>query len=964
MADDWVVPHDNAPAPAHASGVDDWTMPEGHAAAPDHAQSGGTFENIMAGVNDTIAHGIGSPVDLANHILGLVKNVGTAAVNVGRAAAGDYPEEEAERDLQNIGRNADFVQNPVGGSEFIKQQMGRIGANPDEIPINGDSDRIARAVGAGVLMMAAPEMFGKDAPGLISSLLRAGRTAPAGALSGAGGEIARENAPDNLKPLAEIAGSVAGGGAGALATEGPQFAAKQLLGPVTEGGARRTAAGTLANSAIDLDAVKAALDKGNNEIVPGSRPTTFQATGDMGLGALERASQTDNPVPFNERRAGQNTARRTVLDQLQASGDPAALSGYIKSRIAWLDQQTQADVENATKTAQQQTEALGGNQHPEVYGAKLRDMAATARASAKEQESKLWQAIDPDGNLTVAATPISETANAILSGLPKTAKPVSGEESGTLTAALSLGNTAPFSEVAALRSRVNDALNEELTAHGRTQTYARLSRLRGAIEDGINGAVDEQAHAEPEKVLKGLQQLRQDAANFSGRQRASNQNAGAADVFGTGDVFAGRGTEGQGNGQSGTAAGGQNGPLPAPFDEAARARLAAANAATRARVDTFDSGTVGQILRNSGRSDQYRVPDATVGTRLFRPGVNGAQDVQAYIKAAGPDQAIPTLTDYAAMSLRRAAGRDDGTLDPGKATTWLNLHRDALRALPDNVSARFQNAQTASDVVADTVASRKRILDEYQAGTFAKLAGLDNADDVTRVIGNVLGSNNRVQQMQALATQAGRNPDALAGLRKSVADYISNRFVGNTEAAATGEAQIKSDQFQTFMKQNGDALRAIFTGDEVQSMQSVAADLQRSNRSLNAAKIPGQSNTAQDIAAKGGIGKQSILSRATAGATREAAAAGAGGAMALGGAAWPVAVATWLGARTLATLRAAGIQRANDLVREALLNPDFARTLLKEAPTKTDAESSMRIRNALARSGIVGIAAPQPPPLQ
>ena len=955
MADWDVVSHTPLPIdtpPPPAGTPDPWKVVSHQEASS--TSPGGTFENIIAGVNDTIAHGMGAPVDLANRIMGRIRNVGQAAVNVGKEAFGQHTEP------LNPDANPDFVANPVGGSESIKQAMGEIGANPDRTPISSDSDRMARAIGAGVLMMAAPEAFAKDGPGMISTLMRMGRTVPAGVASGAGGEFAREVAPEPYKPLAEMAGSVAGGGLGALATEGPRTigtVARTLTGPVTESGARTAAAGRLAGSASDIEAAKAALDKGNYQIVPGSNPTTFQVTGDMGIGSLERQSQTQSPVEFNQRRADQNAARRTVLDNLQTMGNPTDLSDYAKNRMQWLDQQTQADIEDATRFAQQRTEALGGNQHPELYGALFRQALADARNVARGRESALWEAIDPDGKLTVSASPISVAAKEIIDGLPKTAKAVTGEEGDIVNTALALDPVEPFKNIAALKSRVTDAMSAELLSNGRTQTYARLSRLRGAIEDGLNGAVEQQAQQAPDLLRSGLTQFERDAQQFTANARASRQGAGANVTGGTGNVPPSAGTAGQGGGGLGTAPGNQGVSAPT-FDAAAKARLDAANAATRARVDTFDSGTIGRILQSGGRADLYRMQESSVPQTLFRPGPGGFQDVTAYLKATDPATAIPALTDYAAMALRRAAGKDDGTLDPAKATNWLRANQDALRALPADVRAKFQNAATASDVVADAMATRKQILDDYQKSAFAKLAGLDSADDATRTVGNVLNSGNRVQQMAQLAATAARNPDAMAGLRKAVADYISRRMISNTEAATSGVEGIKSDQFQTFIKDNAETLGHVFTQDEIGNMQAVAADLQRSNRSLTAVKIPGQSNTAQDLAAGG---KQSVLSKLTSQALGQGAAAAAGLGMSATGVGIIPAAATWLGVQTLLHFRAAGMQRTNDIVREALLNPELAKALLAQAPVKGGGEAAIRIRSALMRSGVYGMANSQNP---
>src|ERR1035441_1244610 len=55
-------------------------------------------------------------------------------------------------------------------------------------------------------------------------------------------------------------------------------------------------------------------------------------------------------------------------------------------------------------------------------------------------------------------------------------------------------------------------------------------------------------------------------------------------------------------------------------------------------------------------------------------------------------------------------------------------------------------------------------------------------------------------------------------------------------------AQFSPDAFQAFVRQNEATLKEVLSAKEVNLLKAIAADLRRSNRSLNAIKIPGQSN--------------------------------------------------------------------------------------------------------------------------
>lgn len=70
------------------------------------------------------------------------------------------------------------------------------------------------------------------------------------------------------------------------------------------------------------------------------RPTTFQLAGNMGLGALERASAAQNPAQFMQRRADQNTARVGARETIQPKGGPEQVVNSLRQNLAALDQQT------------------------------------------------------------------------------------------------------------------------------------------------------------------------------------------------------------------------------------------------------------------------------------------------------------------------------------------------------------------------------------------------------------------------------------------------------------------------------------------------------------------------------------------------------------------------------------------------------------------------------------------------
>jgi hypothetical protein len=316
--------------------------------------------------------------------------------------------------------------------------------------------------------------------------------------------------------------------------------------------------------------------------VPGSRPTTGQLTGDLGVLSLERELATKQPDlaksnPFGTGSEQQNAARMASLNEIQPTGSPEAVGNTVRQQMAAIEASHDAAVASATTDAQNAASGIGTGAAPEDVGANMRTALQGARDAAKGQERQLWGAVDPDGTLALPASPVSSAATDIVSSMPKTAKPMSGEEAAIFDTASNLPSVTPFSEITALRSRISSAMREEMRSAGSTPTYARLAQLRGSVEGVITNAATHKAAADAASVASGEMPA---SASLGSRiadgyptvpggdvpglpaREASAQSAGAGAPGGT---VAG-GTQGQGNAGLRNDAGGSgiSGVVPRP----------------------------------------------------------------------------------------------------------------------------------------------------------------------------------------------------------------------------------------------------------------------------------------------------------------------------------------------------------------------------------------------------------------
>lgn len=873
---------------------------------------------------------------------------------------------------------------------------------------------------------------GAKAAGMTESAYVAARAADAAAAPA----IARFNAPPksvtSTNPVVNaITGQIA------------PFAAA-----ASKGSAEKQAGQVIASKASDLPAVRSVLGDGPTEIVPGSKPTTFQATGDMGLGAFERGVAAKNPEPFKTRAAEQSNARTAALGSIQSGGDPVDVAKHVQTIFDQIDADTQAHVDAAaakadthvattdattqaaldkahasgaqsvagtdtatqgavdaqTAAARQATDATGGTGTPEAYGASVRDNLLQAQAASKARYGALYDAVDPEGVLVANVKPVRQVAAQITDAIPPTAKGLEGEEADVFRAAAAMPPTVPASHLLALRVRASQAASQARLA-GDNVSAARLTKLQSSIDDTLAGTISEKAVADQAQVAAGKmapvdavgakmqavldgweqQRIATQARTGAGGENPSGAGSGAAGVSRVG------GANVPASGGPGGAAGGQSlpgEPVHVPlFDAAAADRLKTANTAFAEHARSFGLQPISQTLANKGYAGDYRVLDGQVPGKFFKSGNGAFEGMQGLLKVS-PDS-LPVIEDYAASDLRRYAGNPDGTIDPAKFDRWTKINAGALRALPSETQARFANAaeagravgeattnraaalkqanaQAAAEVIQATAArnaslkvatteaaamkkaadqTRAAALGQAQAGAPGKILGLSEPDDVTRTVGRVLAGRTSVADMGALADAVAANPDAKAGLRQAVADHLTSRLMANTEAGTTGQPTLKADAFQSYIRQNRTALGKVFTPDEISTLDAIGADIRQARRSQDALKLPG-ANTVQDVHASGLVGSMggkvahsmlTILGAALGGHE-------GGGAGAIGG------VAFSEGAQAL---RSYGINRVDDLVTKAMLDPEVARRLLAKVPTDGAGQIAPKVLK-VRMSGLLG----------
>jgi len=509
-----------------AGSLPDWAIRDSAEAAPaaplpppDKSTLSGIGAAIPAGLYSGVAsapnvptHIINALNDLLTHLTG--QNYGQLKAPIEQNPAGYQPHGTAER------------------TTFAGAQA--VGSLPS-MAIGGEA---AAPLLSGIPKMVARGVADASGPAAIAPV----------AAGAAAGQAASDAVPEPWKPVADIAGNVAGAtsmaGAGSLlaraggairnqantmgigtktdiggvrVTRGQaQAAGNQIagaLGPegrqiLTDTGAAETRAreleGIIANPPDPAAAAAAqqeltALRSRREVLVPGSAPTTAQLAPTPEAVGLEKAHRTAAQEPFMARAQEQNRARvEAVQAQAPADARPGAVGQFFTQQLDALEKSGQALIGQARAGVQSASERPGGTASPEAYGGEIRGFLGGANTAARAREAGLWDAVDPEGTLALPLGGVQQTARGLLKDMqPGLGDVASGQEVQILQGAAGLPPVVPFRDAQRLRSNIGFAERALRATPGNDQSLRRLGLLKQSLDGAIGDAAEAAAANDP-----------------------------------------------------------------------------------------------------------------------------------------------------------------------------------------------------------------------------------------------------------------------------------------------------------------------------------------------------------------------------------------------------------------------------------------------------------------------------------
>lgn len=746
----------------------------------------------FVGFNEVAANTLGAPVDAAAWI--------TNKVARGAQMLTGEPRH-------------DIVTDPVGGSGTFKKAMGLVGANPDDVALpTTTTGKVLRAAGEGVGGMVIPGM-GAEAllaktgsevasfGNMLTNIIKGGGVASntaVGAGSGAAGALVDEYVPEDtsvlgvpVKPLIKMGAEVGGGGTAALAENAVRSGAglaRKTVDPLFRSAEENAARNVLKEVPLEKQGEFRTELANVDASAPGNL-TLFQATGNIApkLGELERSAITKNPATAMEVRQGQNDAWLTQLTEM-FNQDPRKALDFTRAGIKQVEDEHAAMVATARKEAESRAGQTGGSMFDDRsdYGKALQDRLDDLNAQKKAVENKLWDDFRTvAGNKPLPFEEAKPRIKAIAEDRGQFDAPIEGKEARIFDSIQNGGDFATFKDLTKLQGRLKEIIRDPQESG---ETRYRMREVLKVIDDTMDQAVDR-------VVIDGKRPLTE-----------------AMDSALTPDDVAAYGL---------------------------------ARAATRERKETFGEGAVGKVLETGNRQGTFGTTESNVvGTLLTRP-----ESIRDFIKAAGGDKtALDIAQDALAFDMRRKA-TVDGVISPEKLQTWVQNNTEAMKQFPE-LQAKFSNARTASETLDAAIAKQTEVMHSDQMKAAQRFIG---DRDPHATLSEMM---QRPDELRTLVDQIKQDPEAYAGLKRLAVELLLRRgkviaeegaLEGAKEAGTSGKPQLALNAMQTFWYNNRRGFGQILDKSEMENIGSVMGQIQKAARTEGGVRIPGQSNSAQDL---------------------------------------------------------------------------------------------------------------------
>lgn len=258
--------------------------------------------------------------------------------------------------------------------------------------------------------------------------------------------------------------------------------------PLTKKGQQVIAGRKLASLSEAPKTLYDRIGSGINEIVAGSKPTTAQASQDVGLAAAERTLSGD-PVRASQMagiKSAQNVARQNLLDAQATSKEGAsAVADFVKNRMSQFKGATNDIIQKAQNSAVQKINALGADITPQAAGKIIKNEFDDAYKVARAATKTAYESIDPSNKSKILIQKAKYNINdAINKYYGRGSGGMDSELSGLVDDFTGMQPKEGYQTLQRLRTRASEIANKATLAEDRTK--ASVAKI---VKDEIDNAL-------------------------------------------------------------------------------------------------------------------------------------------------------------------------------------------------------------------------------------------------------------------------------------------------------------------------------------------------------------------------------------------------------------------------------------------------------------------------------------------
>lgn len=203
--------------------------------------------------------------------------------------------------------------------------------------------------------------------------------------------------------------------------------------------------------------------------------------------------------------------------------------------------------------------------------------------------------------------------------------------------------------------------------------------------------------------------------------------------------------------------------------------------------------------------------------------------------ALGEEQAREVMRNYAAHDLLQNVTNQEHAVIKNKFNAWKSKNLEFLNRF--NLVDEFDNVGQAQDAVVNAL----RNLDQFEKGITKRVLGADPKN----MMSTILSGNNPARKMSELLKEVGPNKEAVNGIKKSFADYMTLLI---EEEAEGGEKLklVRSDVFKRNMEKASDIIKILYRKEpeKIKALQNIRKVYEISTRAVKS-PTPGGSDTAE-----------------------------------------------------------------------------------------------------------------------